>query len=92
MHYKGTLPNEGGKQFDASYDRGQPLSFQLGKGQVIQGWDQGLTGMVVGEKRTLTIPPEMGYGSRGFPGAIPPNSVLSEYCPLDICSPLHGIA
>lgn len=79
MHYRGTLPNDGGKQFDASYDRGEPLSFTLGAGQVIKGWDQGLVDMAVGEKRTLTIPPELGYGSRGFPGAIPPNSVLSKY-------------
>lgn len=78
MHYKGTLPDDGGKKFDASYDRGQPLSFKLGAGQVIKGWDEGLMGMVVGEKRTLTIPPEMGYGARGFPPVIPANSVLSK--------------
>lgn len=74
MHYRGTL--EDGKQFDASYERNQPFDFRLGAGQVIAGWDQGLTGMCVGEKRKLTIPPELGYGSRGAGGVIPPNAVL----------------
>ena len=73
VNYRGTLLN--GTQFDSSYDRGQPFSFVLGAGQVIQGWDQGFTGMKVGGKRKLTIPPDMGYGSRDM-GTIPPNSVL----------------
>ncbi|KAG6027076.1 hypothetical protein E4U41_001059 [Claviceps citrina] len=74
MHYKGTLL-ESGKKFDASYDRGQPLTFTLGTGQVIKGWDQGLNEMCIGEKRTLTIPPELAYGERGI-GPIPPGSTL----------------
>jgi len=73
VNYKGTLTN--GVQFDSSYDRGQPFSFELGAGQVIAGWDQGVAGMRVGGKRKLTIPPELGYGSRDM-GTIPPNSVL----------------
>ncbi|KAI4850457.1 hypothetical protein E4T44_02738 [Aureobasidium sp. EXF-8845] len=74
VHYRGTL-EDGGKEFDASYNRGQPLSFHVGKGQVIKGWDQGLLDMCPGEKRTLTIQPEWAYGSRGM-GPIPANSVL----------------
>ncbi|GAM40552.1 FKBP-type peptidyl-prolyl isomerase [Talaromyces pinophilus] len=74
MHYRGTLA-ESGKQFDASYDRGTPLSFKLGTGRVIKGWDQGLLDMCVGEKRTLTIPPELGYGNRAM-GPIPAGSTL----------------
>ncbi|KJZ77556.1 hypothetical protein HIM_03280 [Hirsutella minnesotensis 3608] len=74
MHYKGTL-DATGEKFDASYDRGQPLIFRLGSGQVIAGWEQGLLDMCIGEKRKLTIPPELGYGSRGM-GPIPANSVL----------------
>lgn len=73
VNYRGTLVN--GVQFDSSYDRGQPFSFVLGSGQVIQGWDQGFAGMKVGGKRKLTIPPSLGYGSRDM-GTIPPNSVL----------------
>jgi FKBP-type peptidyl-prolyl cis-trans isomerase FkpA len=74
VHYVGTLTN--GSKFDSSRDRNQGFSFRLGAGQVIQGWDQGVAGMKVGGVRKLTIPPELGYGSRGFPGAIPPNSTL----------------
>jgi peptidylprolyl isomerase len=64
------------KQFDASWDRGEPFTFQLGAGQVIGGWDQGVAGMKVGGRRRLTIPPELGYGSRGAGGAIKPGETL----------------
>jgi len=74
VHYRGTLESDG-SEFDASYNRGQPLSFHVGKGQVIKGWDQGLLDMCPGDKRTLTIQPEYGYGARGM-GPIPANSVL----------------
>ncbi len=65
-----------GKVFDSSIPRGEPLTITLGKGQVIRGWDLGIVGMKVGEKRRLTIAPELAYGEAGFPGAIPPNSTL----------------
>ena len=74
VHYTGWLTN--GNKFDSSVDRGTPFEFELGRGQVIQGWDQGVAGMRVGGKVKLTIPPELAYGDRGFPGAIPPNSTL----------------
>ncbi|MGE0788586.1 MAG: FKBP-type peptidyl-prolyl cis-trans isomerase [Sandaracinaceae bacterium] len=74
VHYTGTLTN--GSKFDSSLDRGQPFDFQLGAGQVIKGWDEGVAGMRVGGKRKLTIPPEKGYGARGFGNIIPPNSTL----------------
>jgi FK506-binding protein 1 len=74
MHYVGTLPD--GKQFDSSRDRGQPFTFTLGMGQVIRGWDEAVPQMTVGQKAKLTISPDFGYGERGFPGAIPPNSTL----------------
>jgi FKBP-type peptidyl-prolyl cis-trans isomerase FkpA len=74
VHYVGTLTN--GKKFDSSRDRDEPFDFRLGAGQVIQGWDQGVAGMKVGGVRKLTIPPELGYGARGFPPVIPANSTL----------------
>ena len=74
VHYTGWLTN--GTKFDSSKDRGDPFVFPLGKGQVIKGWDQGVQGMKVGGKRKLTIPPEMGYGSRGAGGVIPANATL----------------
>ncbi|KAH3910883.1 peptidylprolyl isomerase [Parastagonospora nodorum] len=74
VHYRGTLESDG-SEFDASYNRGQPLDFTVGQGQVIKGWDQGLLDMCPGEKRKLTIQPDWAYGSRGA-GPIPANSVL----------------
>ena len=74
VHYVGTFP-EGGK-FDSSRDRGEGFTFKLGAGQVIRGWDQGVAGMKVGEQHKLTVPPNLAYGERGFPGAIPPNATL----------------
>jgi FKBP-type peptidyl-prolyl cis-trans isomerase len=73
VHYTGRLLD--GKQFDSSRG-GSPFSFTLGAGQVIKGWDQGVAGMKVGGKRKLTIPPELGYGMRGFPGVIPSQATL----------------
>jgi FKBP-type peptidyl-prolyl cis-trans isomerase len=74
VHYTGTF--EDGTKFDSSVDRNQPFNLTVGIGQVIQGWDQGLIGMKVGEKSKLTIPPAMAYGPAGIPGAIPPSSTL----------------
>lgn len=74
MHYRGTL--EDGTQFDSSYDRGEPFTTQIGVGQVIQGWDQGVPGMKVGGKRKLTIPSSLAYGESGVPPTIPPNATL----------------
>ena len=78
VHYTGWLDEAGkkGKKFDSSVDRGQPFSFALGAGQVIKGWDEGVAGMKVGGKRTLVIPPDLGYGARGAGGVIPGNSTL----------------
>lgn len=81
VHYTGWLfdaaaEGQKGKKFDSSKDRGQPFEFNLGAGQVIQGWDEGFAGMKIGGKRTLIIPSEMGYGARGAGGAIPPNADL----------------
>ncbi|OVF04500.1 putative Tacrolimus-binding protein [Clavispora lusitaniae] len=73
VHYSGYLTD--GTQFDSSYNRGSPISFTLGSGQVIQGWEQGIHNMCVGEKRKLTIPPSLGYGNRNV-GPIPANSEL----------------
>ncbi|WNG30824.1 FKBP-type peptidyl-prolyl cis-trans isomerase [Cystobacter fuscus] len=74
VHYVGTLTN--GSKFDSSRDRKEGFTFRLGAGQVIKGWDQGVAGMKIGGVRKLTIPPEMGYGARGYPPVIPPNSTL----------------
>ena len=74
VNYLGTLVD--GTKFDSSYDRGVPFSFNLGAGEVISGWDQGVVGMKVGGKRKLTIPPELGYGSAGAGEVIPPNATL----------------
>jgi peptidylprolyl isomerase len=78
MHYTGWLYQDGvkGKKFDSSVDRGEPFEFSIGKRQVIGGWDEGVASMKVGGKRTLIIPPDLGYGARGAGGVIPPNATL----------------
>ena len=87
VHYKGMLTDD--DVFDASGPRGKPFSFEIGAGQVIPGWEQGVSGMKVGEVRKLTIPPKLGYGSRGGGGAIPPNATLIfEIELLDVSDPI----
>ena len=81
VHYTGWLydagkPDKRGTKFDSSKDSGQPFDFTLGAREVISGWDEGVSGMKVGGKRILTIPPDMGYGARGAGGVIPPNATL----------------
>jgi peptidylprolyl isomerase len=88
MHYTGWLYSDGtkGKKFDSSVDRGEPFEFQIGVGQVIKGWDEGVMSMKIGGKRTLVIPPELGYGARGVGGGLIPGgaTLLFEVELLDL--------
>jgi FKBP-type peptidyl-prolyl cis-trans isomerase FkpA len=79
VHYTGWLYEDGkrGAKFDSSLARGKPYVFELGAGSVIRGWDEGVAGMKIGGKRELIIPPELAYGTRGYPGVIPPDAVLN---------------
>ena len=81
VHYVGVSWSSG-QEFDASHGRGEPLVFQLGSGQVIRGWDDGIAGMKVGGRRRITIPPHLGYGARGAGGVIGPNETLVFVCDL----------
>ena len=81
VHYVGVAFSTG-EEFDASWNRGEPLEFQLGAGRVIPGWDQGLVGMKVGGRRQLTIPPDLAYGDRGAGGVIKPGETLIFVCDL----------
>lgn len=74
VHYTGKLTN--GTKFDSSYDRGQPLQFNVGKGEVIKGWDEGIQQLQKGQKAVVTCPPDYAYGAGGIPGVIPPNATL----------------
>merc|ERR1712001_194222 len=77
-HYSGTLESNG-KKFDSSYDRGQPFQVQIGVGKVIKGWDQGIVGMCIGEKRKLIIPPELGYGQQGVGNGLIPGGATLDF-------------
>ena len=81
VHYVGVAFSSG-EEFDSSWNRGAPLSFPLGAGRVISGWDQGIQGMKVGGRRRITIPPQLGYGARGAAGVIKPNETLVFVCDL----------